>query len=483
MQSSSYEAEITYGPRVQNFIENKIPYGGSESLDYFDVSKGKGTLYKSIPLRDISRLSTHESAELRMFFLGYEKEKLPYKLIRHYHIPLSKPLFIELLEKAAVPPIFIDILADNNGVYTAYPITPIVSRCPESFHLFITLPNTPITCFTLYYRYDVVKARTTILVVGRHAQRYQNRIQEIYRSASAEQSQRDSFIVVAAIIAEMSAIFEEERRTRDREVQVEESRTGFAPMRSSAAANPSSIIGSTRSLHTVAGHLQFLHRAVDFQICLMEFLVQHHENLTKMCQKANEISDVSAAIEASAEKTRRSLDLTISCTRTRLRQIKELIYRITAQIKIVDNMIMQNDSRATIAIAEQSQRTAVDTKRESVAMRTISALTMVFLPGTFVGTIFGMAFFNFNEDGTRTMRVSPVWWLYVVITVPLTALVLGLWVGWLRWSMRSMKPQLRVSDLIQQSGLQSSANHDVEMEGLNGRADDDCSSVDDQHLY
>ena len=65
--------------------------------------------------------------------LGYEKDSLSLDVKRHFYTPLRKDLFIELLEKAAIPPTFVDIHVDNNGAYTAYPITPVASRSPESF--------------------------------------------------------------------------------------------------------------------------------------------------------------------------------------------------------------------------------------------------------------------------------------------------------------------------------------------------------------
>ena len=52
---------------------------------------------------------------------------------RHYYVPLRRDLFIELLEKVNVPPEFIDVLVDNNGIYTAYPATPVVSRHQDTF--------------------------------------------------------------------------------------------------------------------------------------------------------------------------------------------------------------------------------------------------------------------------------------------------------------------------------------------------------------
>lgn len=144
---------------------------------------------------------------------------------------------------------------------------------------------------------------------------------------------------------------------------------------------------------------------------------------------------------------------------------------------------MQNGSRPTIAIAEQALRTSIDTKRESVVMRTISALTIVFLPGTFVRTIFGMAFFNFNEDGTNDLRVNPIWWLYVVITVPLTALIISLRAGWLRRSMRPMKTMdlvgLRFSDFARQESILKTLRHRISTL----KTIVCCSSVDEQHQY
>lgn len=52
-------------------------------------------------------------------------------------------------------------------------------------------------------------------------------------------------------------------------------------------------------------------------------------------------------------------------------------------------------------------------------MKVIAALTMVFLPGTFLSSVFGMAALN-----------NAHWWLYVALTLPLTILVLVAWWLW-----------------------------------------------------
>lgn len=53
-------------------------------------------------------------------------------------------------------------------------------------------------------------------------------------------------------------------------------------------------------------------------------------------------------------------------------------------------------------------------------MKTIAAITMIFLPGTFVSSVFGLPFFHDSD-----------WWLYIVITLPLTVLVIVIWWVWI----------------------------------------------------
>ncbi|KAJ5002240.1 hypothetical protein K4K48_000380 [Colletotrichum sp. SAR 10_66] len=58
-------------------------------------------------------------------------------------------------------------------------------------------------------------------------------------------------------------------------------------------------------------------------------------------------------------------------------------------------------------------------------MRSIAFLTMVFLPATFVATLFSMTFFQWIPDDSEKM-VSPFLWIYFVV-----ALILTLFTVWL----------------------------------------------------
>ena len=71
-------------------------------------------------------------------------------------------------------------------------------------------------------------------------------------------------------------------------------------------------------------------------------------------------------------------------------------------------------------------------------MKSIAAVTVTFLPGTFVAALFSMPLFEWNavSDG---IVVSKRFWVYWVVTVPLTILTLVVWVLWTRRRARTHK--------------------------------------------
>lgn len=126
--------------------------------------------------------------------------------------------------------------------------------------------------------------------------------------------------------------------------------------------------------------------------------------------------------------------------------------RTMLMINLFFSIASQADSRTNLEVADLTAKIAVDAQRDSSSMITIAAVTMVFLPGTFIsvglnpdlGTsdcslmllkaIFSMAFFNAGTDehGKATLEVSPLWWYFPTITIPLTILVFVIWEVWRR---------------------------------------------------
>jgi Mg2+ and Co2+ transporter CorA len=79
-------------------------------------------------------------------------------------------------------------------------------------------------------------------------------------------------------------------------------------------------------------------------------------------------------------------------------------------------------------------------RRYAADMRVITAITLVFLPGTFVATLFSASFWNFDPRSSGPL-VSKWVWLYFFITIALTLIVLGVWRGYtiLKGGMKKVK--------------------------------------------
>ncbi|PVI01045.1 hypothetical protein DM02DRAFT_654943 [Periconia macrospinosa] len=106
------------------------------------------------------------------------------------------------------------------------------------------------------------------------------------------------------------------------------------------------------------------------------------------------------------------------------------------------NLIAQRNQQISIALAQesaklayQSTRIAADSrvlakesKRDSTSMKAIAAVTMFFLPGTAVATLFAMPLFKWDSETGSV--VNNHLWIYWAVTVPLTLLTFIVWRTW-----------------------------------------------------
>ena len=109
---------------------------------------------------------------------------------------------------------------------------------------------------------------------------------------------------------------------------------------------------------------------------------------------------------------------------------------VNSQMACLFNLINQRDARLSYELGQTMKQIAGDSLRDSSAMKTISILTLVFLPGTFVSAIFSTTIFDFtNADAGagRYGKVAPAWWIYLVCCVLSTLTTVGIWAIWMRW--------------------------------------------------
>lgn len=128
-----------------------------------------------------------------------------------------------------------------------------------------------------------------------------------------------------------------------------------------------------------------------------------------------------------------SFDMMTSQCDTCIRWTSVYHDRTSLRINLLFHLVNQRESRTNIEIAASSAEIARQTQRDSASMITIAAVTMLFLPGTFISAILSTTFFDYGDDG---LHVSTKWWVLLVTTIPLTIVVFVVWLGWVRMRMR-----------------------------------------------
>lgn len=75
---------------------------------------------------------------------------------------------------------------------------------------------------------------------------------------------------------------------------------------------------------------------------------------------------------------------------------------------------------------------ARESKRDASAMKAIAVLTMFFLPGTLVASLFAMPLFNWEAPTLREV-LNQRFWIYWAVAIPATILVLMTWRIWYKF--------------------------------------------------
>ncbi len=99
-------------------------------------------------------------------------------------------------------------------------------------------------------------------------------------------------------------------------------------------------------------------------------------------------------------------------------------------------------------MAGEQRRLAHAARRDSTSMKILSLLGAIFLPATYLASIFSMSFFDFIPDspsggsdssssssaggggGGNWSPVSPLLWIYFAIAIPLTLVIVVCWRWW-----------------------------------------------------
>ncbi|KAF7195772.1 Notoamide biosynthesis cluster protein M' [Pseudocercospora fuligena] len=159
------------------------------------------------------------------------------------------------------------------------------------------------------------------------------------------------------------------------------------------------------SLHNISKDCIYISEATEAAILTLDSMIAH-------LRSHRLIATLSMTDAALSHLTYRKLAL-----QSTLLRVKSLEKRMANIISLSFNLVTQQDSRVM--------------QNDSNAMKAIAVLTLIFLPLTGIGSLFSTPFFQVDfATSQKSLQVATCFWIFWVITVPLT---LVMFVGWVVW--------------------------------------------------
>lgn len=159
------------------------------------------------------------------------------------------------------------------------------------------------------------------------------------------------------------------------------------------------------SLHNISKHCIYISEATEAAMLTVDSMIAH-------LRSHRLITPLSMTDAALSHLTYRKLAL--QSTQLRVRSLEKRMANI---ISLSFNLVTQQDSRVM--------------RNDSNAMKAIAVLTLIFLPLTGIGSLFSTPFFtvDFNTS-QKSLQVATCFWIFWIITVPLTLIMFAGWVMW-----------------------------------------------------
>ncbi|KAL4911171.1 hypothetical protein BDW74DRAFT_172635 [Aspergillus multicolor] len=346
-------------------------------------------------------------------------------------LSIPKDVFAKLQEAWQLHPRTTEVFLANTGVLSTFRSFTGGRTC-----LLMKVANSRTTGFDCV-SLTVDPTRRTIYVVYHHLQDEDS----VFATLLADLDKcLDPFFFVATLYRSHHFAIESYRNRIDDTIQGIERQTGFGnPGRLLRGRRPSMDMDSYSVLHNprsiiqqlgycqtdlaIIGHVarcclecrEWLLQAIDEHKLVGNEDRMENSNVNAKDGLAEVLKSVRMAIREDVEYTRRRTAMLLS-------QVQQISDRAQNQTSFMLSLITQNDAEYTAAIA-------IDGKRDSIAMRTISILGIIYLPGTFVATLFSVEMFDWGVNGGG-LRLSSSIWVYWAVAVPLTVLTFSIWALW-----------------------------------------------------
>ncbi|KAG9228050.1 hypothetical protein BJ875DRAFT_529145 [Amylocarpus encephaloides] len=445
----SYNRDAAYGFPL---LGAKIEYEASTNCKFIDItqyerSSGLDTICREGSLDDENfdiwlnkGLQSHQKSDVRSTFAGglrliygacgfhsSERRTIPFRDTSYKMLERCMGLTAE----------FKDVLIGTTG--RAYKYT-----CPESSGSDVFKPS---TCFVFrfgvfrpsFYQfalsYDPTKRLTYALLLSKtHDHEYPLLIQHLKEHKNYC---RHPLLSAALMVPICNTSTARRIQTVDTNLNELEESAGQHEYANIAQRSPLKLdfVTATRKLNFAARNLGVESMRSSIAKLTLEFMLREvhalEHDLTRIAlsdllQASDRMSSahVKELIEASINMSQ-NLNIRATYQEKRVQALLAVVYQFMAHKEAVTNG----------RVARNSAIIALESKKDSSAMKAIAVLTMCFLPGTFLAAIFAMPVIDWSQGPHPTVKLGFKY--YWAIAIPVTLLVLVLWglAVWLPWNL------------------------------------------------
>ncbi|EHK16673.1 uncharacterized protein TRIVIDRAFT_40355 [Trichoderma virens Gv29-8] len=183
-----------------------------------------------------------------------------------------------------------------------------------------------------------------------------------------------------------------------------------------------SVDGLNRDLVECHSHVMWKRPQAYFMLVREMELCMERFKVSWLDWKKDFLTDEEIAHRKTIDQLHRSILARLEFYKVKLKGLENYIHTTLERLKVQREA---REARLNLEIAGEQRRIAHASKRDSTAMKTISLMGALFLPGTYLASVFSMTFFNFQAGADPV--ISNWLWVYFIITIPLTAIIVGFW--------------------------------------------------------
>ncbi|KIW07759.1 uncharacterized protein PV09_01687 [Verruconis gallopava] len=343
---------------------------------------------------------------------------------------MEEDIFTWLLEEFKVHPKFVESLYYFLGNFSTFVTYSKADESPESFHIVVKVFPAGHLEGAFYIRYDFKTRKALVIIAGNDLSGH---IEYQIEQLSRLREDWHPFGMAFCIISRYYFYLEWQRGQLDHSVIMMERVTGrgaiaYLEANVTQPDNPDSF--NLRNMHWIGGNQRNMIYAMEFQIRLTTFIYEAHIQFVTLSLGRSEHPPLSHQdLPIQDRSLQEAFKAHIVSCKGVFEDSRVIGERAQSQLNAADSIINTLIAKQSQRIADESKTIAVETRRDSTSMKTIAGLTMVYLPSTFIATIFSTGFFRFTSDSSSAqLVVNNNIWKFICICLLFTIITVVVWV-------------------------------------------------------